>query len=182
MTTQEFFLSPHSSFYYVKDSIVWENLFSAPVPKDYEHPELGKLFLTDFFIIKDIYVEIQNFVGTRKFLTCKPDFYNISSEERNTVFLALAEFLIKFGKNFLAIYIYIPNHEEVEIREDFLPLPIFYDTPEPLRISEDKQGFLIKLEESLFAELCKYIFNEEPKKEDGTSIHFLPMCFGGGIF
>lgn len=184
MTNQNFFLNPHSGFYYVKDSLVWGDLFSTPLPKDPENPKKGEICLSNYFIVKDVFIEEAGFSGMKKVLSCRPNFYRISKADRNIVFYALGNFLHKFNKRFYTIFITIPNHEEVEPREDYHPIPICFDEPQQLIINKEDEMFSVAFEKNLFMEIHKYIFNTEHEEspEDTYTFRFSFPCFTGLIF
>lgn len=184
MTNQNFFLNPHSGFYYVKDSLVWGDLFSTPLPKDPENSKLGEICLSNYFIVRDIFIEEAGFSGMKKLLSCRPNFYRISKFDRNIVFSALGDFLQKFNKKFSTIFVIIPNHDEVQPRENFQPATICFDEPQQLVINKDDGMFSVVFEKNLFMEIHKYIFNTEHKESlnDTYIFRFSFPCFTGLIF
>lgn len=184
MTTQEFFMSPRNDFYYVKDSLVWGELFSTPIPKDPDDPDLGDIFFPYYFSVKEVYLDVPGLVGMKKVLSSKSVFFRVSEKHRNNVFLALDNFLRKFNKKFSVIYVFIPHHEEVEPKEEFWPTNISFDSPVSLNIDKEKEMFSIQLEKDYFLELYEYIFNEKYEESENSmyTLKFPFSNFGGAIF
>ncbi len=179
------FLNPEFDFEFVSDSILWDKIFCSPVPVEFNKAKSPSINLSKFFEVNEAFIDSnKGYLVKRKLLIAKECFYN-KDPERDLAFQGLCNFLIRYNRPFRDCYISVPNHPEVEKREEYLPADIYYKKPQFPLLNEKKDRLRLDLYPSFFKELYKYCFGCEYDlrviTDDSCSLDFSFECFCGFI-
>jgi hypothetical protein len=181
--TPEYFLHPESSFTYVSDSVLWNQIFTSPFPKDTKNINKGMITLSDYFEVENVKMPTPN-GGTkdRKSLISKDFYFKVDEYEANTAFYALYSFLCKFSRPHRDCLIRLPNHESVEFDPTFYPLWIYFKEPQYPVLNEDHTMLRVSFESQTYSVIHNYIFGQDPLPHDNDfSLDCAFKCFCGFI-
>jgi hypothetical protein len=177
-----YFLHPENKFKYVNDRILWDHIFYRPFPVDCNDKNKGIVILSDYFFVETIFIrDNECFYRETKRICTKPIFHEVESSERNTAFLCLCNFLMRYNRKHIMCYIDIPKHPEVEIKEDYHPIAFYYNSPIYPRIDDNKWLEIDFCNRSFYTECYLYSLNtmDGAFSGNGTSMFYSFQCFCG---
>ncbi len=117
----------------------------------------------------------------RKLISAEEGYFAVNNDESMLAFSALRNFLIRFKRPFRDCYVQVPNHSEIEEREEFLPLDVYYKTPQYPLIHENNM-FKVVFDEKSFHYVHEYCFGfkfEDRHLIENFEINFSIKCFCG---
>lgn len=151
------FYNPEIDVAYVSDTVLWSRLFQNPFPKDITRPQKGVVTLSNYFSVQIHFVDThRGYKVERKRLIVKKSFFEIDMYERNTVFTVLCDFLTRFKRPYRECLILVPNHEEVNPREDFWPILLYFKHPQYPNIDRQFNTIDFFLSKDTLAKLTSY--------------------------
>lgn len=160
MNLDNYLHNPTIGFEYISEKEVWNNVFKNPFPKDLNNILKGYINLYDYFRVEECIREKKNGVDRGTLVTPKNRYFEASEEERSLAFCAFFDFLKRFNLCFFfEIFVDLPKHSDVETVEEYHPAQIVFSPPGILEINEERNKFVVELEEGTFDEYFRYMFN-----------------------
>ena len=146
-----YFTNPENTFSYVKDSILWNEIFKQPFFTENGRQE--EIMLSHYF-------EVEKYshgeLGFRNLISVTKKYCRTDVKTADIALSALSEFLIRYNRPFTECYIAVPNHETIEERKEFRPADICYSVPQYPCLERNKLRFTF--DKDLYKELYLYIF------------------------
>ncbi len=178
------FYDPDLNFKYLSDFILWDQIFKKPFPVDLKNLSKGSVTLSNYFEVETFFIKLPNekYERPTSQILPKEEFHQVEDKKRDVAFLTLCEFLVRFGRPYIACYINMPRNENVEINQEYHPASIFHQTP---RYPIIKNGMLCIrfLEENRvsYEEFCYYMFGEA-KNDARYNCECLNIGYGSRFF
>lgn len=178
----QYFTDKNTEFEYVNDRILWDKIFTNPIPKDFTNPGLGEINLSHYFNVEEFIINTSKGKKPRKLLSTEEKFYLVNEDESIEAFLALRNLLIKFKRPYRDCYVRVPNHPDIEPEEEFLPADIYYSVPQYPLVNETKTMMKFALDEDTFDYMHAYCFGfkfTDKHLLESFELDFSVKCFCG---